>query len=109
MSRSGERSVRIREVKGSNPSSTFYKSFIVLSLIENTADIPDGDPEITATYRYFDKSDVDVVEFYRASGRRYTVVVNGQVLGNTVTSGMETALESMELLIQGEEVPDTVG
>jgi len=37
------------------------------------------------------------------------VVVNGQVLGNTVTSGMETALESMELLIQGEEVPDTVG
>ncbi|MFR9310991.1 DUF4340 domain-containing protein [Hydrogeniiclostridium mannosilyticum] len=87
----------------------FYKSFIVLSLIENTADIPDGDPEITATYRYFDKSDVDVVEFYRASGRRYTVVVNGQVLGNTVTSGMETALESMELLIQGEEVPDTVG
>ena len=66
----------------------FYKSFIVLSLIENTADIPDGDPGITATYRYFDKSDVDVVEFYRASGRRYTVVVNGQVLGNTVTSGM---------------------
>lgn len=87
----------------------FYKSFIVLSLIENTTDMPEGDPEITATYRYFDKSDVDVVEFYKASDRRYTVVVNGQVLGNTVSSGMATALNNMELLIQGKEVQDTVG
>lgn len=87
----------------------FYKSFIVVSLLEDTPELPEEDPYISVTYTYFDNDNVDVVDFYKVSERRYTVVLNGEVLGNIVTNGMEVALENMDLLIKGEEVPDTVG
>ena len=85
----------------------FYRSFITNYIIEDAREIPEGDPYVTCTYTYFDSDETNSIAFYKASDRRYCVVEDGDnVKGLIAPNDLERAVEYLELLNNGEEVPE---
>ncbi len=85
----------------------FYRSFITNYIIEDYRDMPEGDPYVTCTYTYFDSDETNSIAFYKVSDRRYCVVEDGDnVKGLIDPTYLERAVEYLELLNNGEEVPE---
>ena len=69
--------------------------------------MPEGDPYVTCTYTYFDSDETNSIAFYKVSDRRYCVVEDGDnVKGLIDPTYLERAVEYLELLNNGEEVPE---
>ncbi len=85
----------------------FYRSFITNYIIEDYREMPEGDPYVTCTYTYFDSDETNSIAFYKVSDRRYCVVEDGDnVKGLIDPTYLERAVEYLELLNNGEEVPE---
>lgn len=84
----------------------FYLTFISITVSEDTWDEPTGSPVLTCTYTYQDKDGSDTIEYYKVSDRRYAIVENGQLLGLALSDTVDLAMQNLELLNNGETVPD---
>ena len=69
-------------------------------------DMPEGEPTLTCTYTYQDKPGSDTIEYYRVSDRRYAIVENGQLMGLALSDDVDLAMQDLELLYSGQDVPD---
>ena len=84
----------------------FYLALISITVSEDTQDMPEGEPTLTCTYTYQDKPGSDTIEYYRVSDRRYAIVENGQLMGLALSDDVDLAMQDLELLYSGQDVPD---
>ena len=84
----------------------FYLAFISITVSEDTWDMPTGTPDFSCTYTYQDEEGSDTIEYYKVSDRRYAIVENGQLMGLALSDTVNLAMQDLELLNAGEEVPD---
>lgn len=84
----------------------FYLALISITVSEDTQDMPEGEPALTCTYTYQDKPGSDTIEYYRVSDRRYAIVENGQLMGLALSDDVDLAMQDLELLYSGQDVPE---
>lgn len=85
---------------------SFYQTAIGVQILEPAEDIPEGKPELTLEYRYFDKSAVDTIQFVKSADRRYTVVFNGKPFGIVTQDDIDAVENGISLLESGQTVPE---
>ena len=84
----------------------FYQTAIGVQLLEPADKIPEGKPDLTFEYRYFDKRTVDTIQFIKSADRRYTVVFNGKAFGVVTQDDIDAVKNSISLLESGKSVPE---
>ncbi len=87
---------------------TYYQSVIMVQLMEETSEEPQGTPEVKVTYEYYEDTgkSADVIEFYAQSDRRYLVTLNGVVHGIASTSSAQMFRDFTPQILLDEELPD---
>ena len=85
----------------------FYMSLITSYLIEDYREMPEGEPYLKCTYTYYESDETNTIEYYQMSDRRFCVVEDGtNVKGLVSNENLERAVEYLELLNNGETVPE---
>ena len=84
----------------------FYQTAIGVQILEPADSIPDGKPELTYEYRYFDSGTVDTIQFIKSADRRYTVVFNGKPFGIVTQNDIDAVEKNIRILESGETVPE---
>jgi microcompartment protein CcmL/EutN len=82
----------------------FYQKLIGTSILEDAKEKPAGEPVLTVKYQYFDDSKTDIIEFYQSGDRRYTAVLNGQVFGIVTQEDIDTLVQGITALENGQDV-----
>lgn len=84
----------------------FYQTAISVQILEPADQVPEGKPELSFEYRYFDKNTVDTIQFIKSADRRYTVLFNGKPFGIVTQDDIDTVKNSVGLLESGQTVPE---
>ncbi len=82
----------------------FFENVAGISILEETKTVPSGSPALTIEYRYFDKSDKDVIQYIQSGDRRYTAVVNGKPFGIVTQDDLDTINSNLKQLEAGGAV-----
>lgn len=82
----------------------FYEHVIGITLLEDAQEKPGAAPGLTVKYEYFDGASADTVEFLKSGDRRYTAVLNGQVLGIVTQDDIDLVTNDIALLESGQAV-----
>lgn len=75
-----------------NDYKKFYQELISIELLEQNSTKPTGTPNYAVEYHYFDKTSTDKIEFFKNGDRRYTVVMNGEVIGNITSPDLDKVM-----------------
>lgn len=82
----------------------YFSAITGVTVLQDAQEKPSGAPDLTLTYRYFDKSGADTVEFYKSGDRRYTAVLNGSVFGVVTQDDLDTLTNETALMESGKAV-----
>ena len=82
----------------------FFENVAGISILEAAKTVPSGSPALTIEYRYFDKSDKDVIQYIPSGDRRYTAVVNGKPFGTVTQDDLDTIASNLKQLEAGGAV-----
>ena len=81
-----------------------YENVISIALYDDKTVKPSGKPAASLEYGYFDKSGGDVIQFYDAGDRRYTIVKNGKIFGTCTQTVLQSALQKVDDFAAGKKV-----
>lgn len=84
--------------------TNFFSKLTAVSILQDASQKPSGTPAMTVKCQYFDDSKTDTVEFFQSGDRRYTAVLNGQVLGLVAQDDLDTVTGTIAALESGQAV-----
>ncbi|MCI1966618.1 MAG: DUF4340 domain-containing protein [Oscillospiraceae bacterium] len=84
--------------------TNFYQTLTGVTVLQDAQEKPAGSAALTVTYRYFDDSKTDTVQLIKSGDRRYTAVLNGQVLGIVTQDDLDGISSALTALESGKAV-----